>query len=115
MVTNGSTSLAQRNDLGVGRRIGGGDVAIPSSADDTAIAYNDCSYRNFPGLERSLGAPQGFLHPKLVGRFIGTRFIREGYLSSRRSSRLFSLRMGCSLWRHEIESPLSILAGLRAA
>ena len=108
MVTNGSTSLAQRNDLSVSRGIGVSDVTIPSAADDTAIAHDHRAYRHFSGLERSLGAAQGLFHPKLVGRFIattvaGTRIVRARLLQNRGRSWVFGLGMNCFLWRHRVD------------
>jgi hypothetical protein len=55
MVTDGCTGLAQGNDLGMGGGIEVGDVAIPSAADDAALAYNHGADWNFSGFERALG------------------------------------------------------------
>jgi len=63
MVAEGCTGLAQRDDLGVGRGIVVGDVAVPSAADDAALAYNYCSDRNFADLQRALRGAKGFLQP----------------------------------------------------
>ena len=71
MVTDGCTGFAQRDDLGVGGRIGLGDVAVPSAADDLVVAYYDRADRNFPGFQRALGAAQGFFHPEFVGCGVG--------------------------------------------
>ncbi len=92
VVTNGSTSLTQGDDLGVAGGIRIADVAIPSAADDTAITHDDRAYWHFSGLKRPLGAPQGFFHPKLVGM----GFIRKSFVQNRRRSWVFGLRMGCS-------------------
>ena len=74
MVTNGRTGFAQRDDLGVGGRIGVGDVAIPSAAYDLAVADHDRADRDFSSFECALGAAQGFLHPEFVGcRVVGRR------------------------------------------
>jgi len=67
MVTGGGTGSAQGNDLGVGCRIGVGDVAVPSSSDDPAVANHDRTDRDFSGFESALGTAQGFFHPDLVG------------------------------------------------
>jgi hypothetical protein len=67
MVTDGCTGLAQGNDLGMGGGIEVGDVAIPSAADDAALAYNHGADWNFSGFERALGRAQSLLHPEFVG------------------------------------------------
>jgi hypothetical protein len=66
VVTNGGAGFAQRYDLGVSRRIGVRDVAVPSAADDSAAAYYDRAHRDFSRFETALGAPQRFFHPQLV-------------------------------------------------
>jgi hypothetical protein len=67
VVTNSGTSLAQRHDLGMGCRVGAGNVAVPSPSHDLAAAYYDRSYRDFSRFQASLGAAQGFFHPQFVG------------------------------------------------
>ena len=71
MVTNGCTSLAHRDDFGVGGRIGIRDVAIPSPADDGPVADNDCTYRDFFHFQSALGATEGLFHPEFVATVIG--------------------------------------------
>lgn len=68
MVTNGCTGLAKGDDLGVGRGVVIGDVAVPSTADDFAVADDYCANRNFSNLQRSLSATERFFHPEFVGR-----------------------------------------------
>jgi hypothetical protein len=67
MVTNGSTGLAQGDDLGVCGRIGLGDIAVPSAAYDLAVADDDGADRDLSYLQSALGAAQGFFHPEFVG------------------------------------------------
>jgi hypothetical protein len=67
MVTNGCTGLAQGDDLGVGCGVVVGDVAIPSPADDLAVAYDDGAHWNFSGFESALGTAERFFHPDFVG------------------------------------------------
>lgn len=93
VVTNGGTSLAQCSDLCVGRGVGVADVAIPSAADYAAIAHDNCAHGHFSCEERSLGAAQGFFHPKLIG----TRFVRTKLAWNRDRSWVFGLRIGCFL------------------
>ncbi len=47
MVTNGSTGLAQRNDLGVSRRIAVSNVAVPPAAHDAPLAHHNSPHGNF--------------------------------------------------------------------
>ena len=63
VVTNGSTCFTQGNDLSMGRRVGVGDVAIPSPPYDPAAAHYDRAYWHLSCLKRPVGAAQGFLHP----------------------------------------------------
>ena len=72
MVTNGGTGFAQGDHLGVGSGIGRGDVAVPSPADDFAVAHYDRAYGHFSGFESALGAAEGFFHPEFVGGGGGT-------------------------------------------
>jgi hypothetical protein len=72
MVTNGGTGFAQRDYLGVGGGIVVGDVAIPSAAYNSAVAYDHRAHRDFSGFERALGAAEGFFHPEFVRmKFVG--------------------------------------------
>jgi hypothetical protein len=66
MVPYGCASLAQRDHLGVGRRIVVADVAIPASANDFFVAHYDCAHGNFSRLERASRGTQGFFHPEFV-------------------------------------------------
>jgi hypothetical protein len=54
MVTNGCTGLAQRHNLGVGRRVGVGDVAVPAAADDPFPAHDHGSNGDFARFQRAL-------------------------------------------------------------
>src|SRR5580704_2992949 len=66
MVANGSTGLAQRDELGVRGGVGVGDVAVPAPAHYAAFADDDRADRNFSGFERAPGAAERFLHPEFV-------------------------------------------------
>jgi len=63
MVTNGCSGFAQRDHLRVGRGVVIGDVAVPSSAYDLAVADRDCAHWDFSRFERALRTAQGFFHP----------------------------------------------------
>jgi hypothetical protein len=79
MVTNGCTGFAQGDDLGVGGRVGGGDISVPSPSHDPAVADDDRSDRDFSGFESALGAAESFFHPEFVcRRLVRARFAR-GY------------------------------------
>jgi hypothetical protein len=67
VVTNGSTGFSQSHYFGVRRRVRGRDVAIPSASYNLAVAHNHRSHRHLCRLEGTLGAAEGFLHPKLIG------------------------------------------------
>jgi hypothetical protein len=67
VITEVSSRFAQRHDFGMGGRIGIGEIAIPSSPKDAPFADNHCSHGHLVGVEGSLGATQGLLHPKFVG------------------------------------------------
>jgi hypothetical protein len=67
VVANGGTRLAQRHDLGMGRRIGADNVAVPSPSYNLGAAYYDRSYRDFSRFQAALGAAQGFFHPQFIG------------------------------------------------
>jgi hypothetical protein len=94
MVTYGCTGFTQRDDLGVGRWVVVCNVAVPSSTYNPAsacdlavahvVAYYDRTHGDFPSLQRSLGAAQGFLHPELVGMKVVGMLLAGG-----RSSVLF--------------------------
>jgi hypothetical protein len=66
MVTNDSTRFAQGHDLGMGGWIMAGEIAIPASGDDPAVADNDCAHGDFARLERPLSGTESFLHEKFV-------------------------------------------------
>ena len=68
VITEVPSGLAKRDDFGVGGRVVVGEVAIPSAADDAAVADYDRPYGNFAGFEGALGAAQSLLHPEFVGR-----------------------------------------------
>ena len=77
MVTNGCTGFAQGDHLGVRRRVGGGDVPVPSSSHDPAVADDDRAHRDFSGFESALGAAQGFFHPEFICEgLVRVRFTR---------------------------------------
>jgi hypothetical protein len=59
--------LAERNDFGVGRGIGVGNIAIPPAPDDLVVEDDYRAHRDFADLECSLGAAEGFFHPEFVG------------------------------------------------
>jgi len=73
MVTNVRTGFAQRDDLGVRRRIRAGNIAVPSAAHDCAIANDDRAYRDLSHFQRTLGAAQRLFHPEFVGAVVGRR------------------------------------------
>jgi hypothetical protein len=66
VIAKGRSSFAQRDYFSVGSWIGIREIAIESAADDFAFMNDDCAYRHFSYVERSLGRPQGFLHPQFV-------------------------------------------------
>jgi hypothetical protein len=66
MVTHGSTGFAERDHLGVRGWVGVRNVAIPSAADDAALADNDCTHRHLSALESALSAAQRLFHPKFI-------------------------------------------------
>src|SRR6202021_3902263 len=59
VVTNGSASFTQSDDLRVCRRIGAGDVAVPSAPHDSAVAYNDPPPGTSPGSSARWAPPRG--------------------------------------------------------
>jgi hypothetical protein len=63
VIPDAGTGLAQGDDFGVRRGVGGGYVMVPSLAYDLSVADYDCSDRDFACFERTLGGAQGFLHP----------------------------------------------------
>jgi hypothetical protein len=76
MVTNGSTGLPQRDDLGVRGWVHVRNVPVPSAANDAAIADDDRAHRYFSSFQRALGAAKRFFHPQLVGvTFVGREFV----------------------------------------
>ena len=66
VVTKIATGLAESQDLGMRGGIVVGNVAIPTAADDTSVAHDDCADRHFSHFERALRRPQGFFHPEFV-------------------------------------------------
>jgi hypothetical protein len=78
VVSDGGSSFAQGHDFGVGGWIGIGDIAIPSAADNAAIAHDDRTHGNLSRLKRALGAAESFLHPEFVGGGLGAGFYRRG-------------------------------------
>src|SRR5258708_27650454 len=66
MVTNGCTSLAQRDHLGVGSRIKVSDISVPSPSHDPAVSDHHCAHWNLSRFKRTLCAAEGLFHPKLV-------------------------------------------------
>jgi hypothetical protein len=50
----------------MGRGIGVGNVAVPSAPNNIALAHDDRADRHFFGVKGTMGAAQGFFHPKLV-------------------------------------------------
>src|SRR5215475_3903323 len=67
MVTNACSSFAQRDDLGMCRRIGIGEVAVPSLPDEFTVRDDNRPDWDFARLQCALGAAQGFSHPEFVG------------------------------------------------
>jgi hypothetical protein len=67
VITNGCTGFAESDDFGMGGGIGVRDVAVPSAANDLAIADYDSPHRDFVYFESALGATEGFFHPEFVG------------------------------------------------
>jgi len=83
MVTRRRTRVAQGHDLGMSGGIVVGDVAIPSAADDAAIAHDHGSDRNLSGFQRALGGAQGFFHPQfVVAEFVVREFVGCGHWRS---------------------------------
>jgi hypothetical protein len=66
VITHGGTSITQRHNLSMCRRIAIADVAIPSSACDAPFAHHDCAHRHLARFQRTLGATQSFLHKKFI-------------------------------------------------
>ena len=71
VVTNQYTSFAESNDLGVGRGIAAGKVAIPALGDDCAGGDNNRAHRDFPGFEATLGGAESGFHEEFVWRVGG--------------------------------------------
>jgi hypothetical protein len=67
VVTDGCTGLTQRDDFGVGGGIVVADIAVPAASDNSSVAYDHRSYRDFAGFEGALRGAQGFFHPEFVG------------------------------------------------
>jgi hypothetical protein len=78
VVTNGSTSLAQGNDLGVGSGIAVSKIAVPAAADNASATDHDCAHRDLSCLKGTLGSAQGFFHPKFVGEVSGQWAVASG-------------------------------------
>jgi hypothetical protein len=74
MVTNGCTRFAKSDDLGVGRRVRGGNVAIPSNPHHSPLAHYDCAHRNLSRFQTALSTAQGLFHPQ----FVGTGVVGDG-------------------------------------
>jgi hypothetical protein len=66
MIPYGCARLAQGNDLGMGRRIALGDVAIPAAADDASLAHDYGSDGDFAGFECALRGAESFFHPQFI-------------------------------------------------
>jgi hypothetical protein len=67
MVAEGGTGLAQGDDLGVGRGIGIGEVAVLPAGYDFSLVNDNSADRNFSRFECALGGAQRFLHEEFVG------------------------------------------------
>jgi hypothetical protein len=67
MVTDGGAGRAQCHNLRVRRRVGVGNVAICSTADDPVFTHHHRAYRNFASFQGTLRTAQSLLHPQLVG------------------------------------------------
>jgi hypothetical protein len=67
VITEVSPGFSQRHYFGVRGGIGIGEIAIPSSSKDAPFADNHGSHGHLVGIEGSLGAAQGLLHPEFVG------------------------------------------------
>jgi hypothetical protein len=63
--------VAQCRDLGMGGGIGGGDGAIPTLADDRAVAYQERAHRDLAFLCRTLGEIQCTGHIASVVGWVG--------------------------------------------
>ena len=77
VVTNGCTGLAQGNDLGMGAGVGVCEIAVPAAAHNLTVIYHDRAYWHLPGIQRSLGGAESFLHPEFVG--VGRRLFALGH------------------------------------
>jgi len=71
VVTNEYTSFAEGNDLGVGRGIAAGEVAVPALGDDFAGGNNHRAHRDFPGFEGTLGGAKSGFHEEFIGSVVG--------------------------------------------
>src|SRR5579863_2728125 len=85
MVTNGCTSFAEGDDLGVSRGIRVDDIPVPSAADDLSVQDDDGADRDFSYVKSTARAAQSFLHAQLVGRMTLERrrvctFVRDWFV-----------------------------------
>jgi hypothetical protein len=67
MVAEVRTGIAQGNDLGMGRRIAFGEIAIPSPANHLTVTNHHRSHGNFTDFQSTLSAAERFLHQEFVG------------------------------------------------
>jgi len=67
MITDVSSGFAQGDDLGVGRGVIVGEVAIPAAADDLPVADDDGADGNLARVERALGGTESLFHAEFVG------------------------------------------------
>ncbi len=91
VITEVLSGLAEGDDFGVGGGIVVGEIAIPSAAHHAPVADDYRSDGDFAGVERALGAAQGFEHPEFVGWVVGDQLpVLIGHRLSSFSERLWA-------------------------
>jgi len=75
MVTDVFSSLTKSDDLGVGRGIRVGQIAIPPFTHDLSVADYNRTDRHFANVQSAMGGEKRLLHPEFVGKRIGCTVI----------------------------------------
>jgi hypothetical protein len=82
VITDAGSGFSESHNFGVGRRIGVGDVSVPSAADDFASVDYDGADRDFVHSKSTLGAAEGFFHPELIRTVAGRWSLVVGHSSN---------------------------------
>lgn len=67
VIADCGSGFAQGDDFSMRGGIRVGEIAIKSAAYDLAFIHHNGPDRNLSDFKRSLGSPQGLLHPKFIG------------------------------------------------